>query len=280
MPADSGASSGPSAGRQLLIRTASAIALAVPAAAALYFGHPYVDLLVGAAAVCIAGEWAALCLGGRLGRSGVASMLVVAAAITVFALLGGAWFLILLACGAILVAASGILLDKGHGFWVALGTVYSALPAAAMLYLYGEGGKGALLVALLIAVVAGTDVGAYFAGRRLGGPRLAPRISPAKTWSGLAGGMILAGAVAGVGLVWLFGKPFWIGFAGGVLLALVAQGGDLFESAVKRRFGAKDSSGLIPGHGGVMDRFDGLVAGAIGMALLKYFLIGKMDAWL
>ena len=89
-----------------------------------------------------------------------------------------------------------------------------------------------------------------------------------------------AGLVAGLGLVLLFDKPFWVGLVGGIVLAVVAQGGDLLESAVKRRFGAKDASGLIPGHGGFMDRFDGLIAAAVGLALTKLILSGKLNAWL
>ncbi|MEX0839493.1 MAG: phosphatidate cytidylyltransferase, partial [Parvibaculum sp.] len=112
------------------------------------------------------------------------------------------------------------------------------------------------------------DIGAYFAGRFIGGPKLAPRISPKKTWAGLIGGMMGAAMVG-------MGTSLWIGLGSPVLLALIGvgmtvieQAGDFFESALKRRAGVKDSGTLIPGHGGILDRVDGLVAVAIGAALL------------
>lgn len=139
----------------------------------------------------------------------------------------------------------------------------------------------ALAVAAFGAVIA-TDVGAYFAGRTIGGPRIAPRISPSKTWAGLVGGMISAGlwgaAIVAFSLWMLSGlgsegpTTFWvaaasgftlIGFAIGAVLAIAAQAGDFFESWLKRRAGAKDSSRLIPGHGGVLDRVDGFIPVAI-----------------
>jgi phosphatidate cytidylyltransferase len=121
------------------------------------------------------------------------------------------------------------------------------------------------LVIWLIAVVWATDTGAYLVGRKLGGPKLAPAISPGKTWSGLAGGV---GAAALTGLVAAKlhddGRVVTL-VAASMVLALVAQVGDLFESGLKRRFGAKDSSNLIPGHGGVLDRVDGILAAVLAL---------------
>lgn len=125
----------------------------------------------------------------------------------------------------------------------------------------------------VITVVIATDVGAYFSGRTIGGPKIAPSISPSKTWAGLAGGMLAAGLVAGGTFVWNTGEfvlrpMLFIAFGIGALLAVVAQMGDFFESWLKRRAGVKDSSNLIPGHGGVFDRIDGLLPVAIASGLL------------
>ncbi len=140
---------------------------------------------------------------------------------------------------------------------LALGIPYVALPGAALLLLRDRPGGLALLLLLMLAVWA-SDSGAYAAGRLLGGPKLAPAISPAKTWSGAAGGLLAASLV---GLC--FGRPLL-----GAALAAAAQLGDLFESGAKRRFGVKDSGSLIPGHGGLLDRLDGLMAAAVLLFLL------------
>ena len=132
-----------------------------------------------------------------------------------------------------------------------------------------------------VSVVVATDVGAYFSGRAIGGPKIAPSISPSKTWAGLAGGATLAAVLLLIGNVWLMagkgaGAPLDIAFEGaslqsalvGVLLAVVAQSGDFFESWLKRKAGVKDSSNLIPGHGGVFDRIDGLIPVVIVLPLI------------
>ena len=157
------------------------------------------------------------------------------------------------------------------------GAAYFGFAAAILM------GAGKFLLVMVIGIAVFTDTGAYLAGRTIGGPKIAPAISPSKTWAGLAGGMVASAAWV---FVWVFaidGQSMWPRFdvglnlslentAGGValgaLLAVVAQAGDFFESWLKRRAGVKDSSRLIPGHGGVFDRIDGLVpvvlvAGAI-----------------
>lgn len=138
------------------------------------------------------------------------------------------------------------------------GVLYIGAPAFALMVLSWT---YAALVIWVFAVTWATDIFAYFAGRSIGGPKLAPRISPNKTWAGLIGGIAGAGAFGWL-VAWYFelGTPFlWIGAAMGV----VAQAGDLYESWEKRRAGVKDSGGLLPGHGGVLDRLDGLLAVAI-----------------
>lgn len=161
------------------------------------------------------------------------------------------------------------------GRWTAEGLIYAALSVGALLVVR-RGEIGEAFSFFLIATVWVTDIAAYFVGRRLGGPKLWSRISPKKTWSGALGGL-LAGALAGVGAAAFYGRAdLLIWFALAVVLSIVSQAGDLAESAVKRRFGVKDSGALIPGHGGLMDRVDGLVAAAVAAALLGLLLGGSL----
>lgn len=141
------------------------------------------------------------------------------------------------------------------------GLVYIGLPVWSLVVLRGTG--SADLVLSLFAMVWATDIAAYFGGKAFGKHPLMPAISPGKTWEGLGIGVLAAG-VAGMlsALFASFPAHFYEGFAIGILIAVVAQAGDLFESWLKRRAGVKDSSSLIPGHGGVLDRIDGLIAAA------------------
>ena len=146
--------------------------------------------------------------------------------------------------------------------WLALGSLWVALPCVMLLWLARAEGGGRTVLLWIFAVVWATDTGAYAFGRWLGGPRLAPRWSPRKTWAGLVGGALCA-ALAGWGTARVLGlsptPPVALVSAG---LAIVGQFGDLAESVAKRRFGVKDSSGLIPGHGGLLDRVDSLLFAA------------------
>lgn len=171
--------------------------------------------------------------------------------------------LIALACVVELGRLVTLATQPGLGRIAALlgGLVYVALAASALVQMPVE-----VLLSVLLIVIA-TDTGAYFSGRTIGGPKIAPKISPSKTWAGLLGGMLAAGLVA-VGMVYFNAGdkalpvvPLALGI--GALLAVLAQAGDFFESWLKRRAGVKDSSNLIPGHGGVFDRVDGLLPVAI-----------------
>lgn len=139
---------------------------------------------------------------------------------------------------------------------LAAGVVYCALPVLALMFIRRQH-EGIVFTLWALALVWACDIGAYFAGRTIGGPKLAPRVSPNKTWAGLAGGVVAAG-VFGLFMHWRFGLPWRMTLATPAL-AVLAQAGDLYESWLKRRAGVKDSGTLIPGHGGVMDRLDGLV---------------------
>ncbi|MER2534583.1 MAG: phosphatidate cytidylyltransferase [Rhizobiaceae bacterium] len=159
--------------------------------------------------------------------------------------------------------------------WPAAGLAYAGLSAASLAFLRGSDQAGLVAILFLFAVVWATDVMAYFCGRALGGPKLAPSISPGKTRSGAAGGALF-GVLAGVGVAFAAGASVLLLAPAALLLSVVSQAGDLFESWVKRRHGKKDSGALIPGHGGVMDRVDGLVAAALALYVVGW-LSGSAD---
>jgi phosphatidate cytidylyltransferase len=139
-----------------------------------------------------------------------------------------------------------------------------------MVWLRSNGEFGLEIVVSLLFVIWATDTGAYLAGKSVGGPKLIPRVSPSKTWAGLAGGVFWAAVFAVLAAYVLDFRPIALFAAFGACLAVVAQVGDIAESAVKRHFHAKDTSGFIPGHGGVLDRFDGLMFAVIAAALLLF----------
>jgi phosphatidate cytidylyltransferase len=146
--------------------------------------------------------------------------------------------------------------------------VYAALPAATLVFLRSDGSLGLIAVLYLFAVAWTTDTASYAAGRLIGGPKLAPRISPRKTWSGFIVGALAPALVGVLFAIALKGSSAVRLALVSVALALACQAGDLMESWVKRRFGAKDSSQLIPGHGGLLDRIDGLLFAAVLAALI------------
>jgi phosphatidate cytidylyltransferase len=152
----------------------------------------------------------------------------------------------------------------------AAGVLYCGLPAVALLWLRGDEPMGFLAVIFIFLVVWATDTAAFVAGRIIGGPKLAPSISPHKTWAGLAGGVAAAGLAAAVFALFTDASPGSLLLIG-LAMGLVAQGGDLAESALKRTFGVKDASNLIPGHGGFLDRLDGIVTVAVVTALAALF---------
>lgn len=167
---------------------------------------------------------------------------------------------------------AGLALARGRRQWDAAGYAYAALSGLSLAALRHGEPSGLLAIIFLFAVVWSTDIFAYFVGRSIGGPKLAPSISPGKTWSGALGGTVF-GVAAGLvfALAWQMPNVALLAVIAGVL-SIASQAGDLFESWVKRRHGVKDSGWIIPGHGGVMDRVDGLVAAAfvlfaIGAAL-------------
>jgi phosphatidate cytidylyltransferase len=157
-----------------------------------------------------------------------------------------------------------------------LGYVLTIVPCACLLWLRSltspvDDLLGMKLVLALIAIIAATDIGAYFTGKSLGHYKLAPVISPNKTWEGLAGGVFASIFTAALVLPYALPLPLFSLFGIGMLLSLLAQAGDLLESWAKRRAGVKDSGSLIPGHGGLLDRVDGYLLSAPAFALLVHF---------
>jgi phosphatidate cytidylyltransferase len=158
------------------------------------------------------------------------------------------------------------------------GLAYAGLPMLAVIWLRSAEPNGLVVIAWLFGIVWSADIAAYFSGRAIGGPKLWPSVSPKKTWSGLIGGTLGGALVATLVLV-AFGLTVTIMVVVvALLLALLSAGGDLFESALKRRFGVKDSSNLIPGHGGLMDRVDGFIAVAVGAGLVALIRGGDQGA--
>jgi phosphatidate cytidylyltransferase len=181
------------------------------------------------------------------------------------------------AAGAVAAGTIGVaVLAQQHRAWSAGGVLYAGVLVLAPVVLRSDPQAGSAAVFFLFAVVWATDILGYFVGRLIGGPRLAARISPKKTWAGACGGAV--GAVAaGVGFTVLAGYTMLGSALTAFVLSIVSQGGDLLESAIKRRFGVKDASHVIPGHGGLMDRLDGFLAAA-GVAALIGIVRGGPDA--
>jgi phosphatidate cytidylyltransferase len=177
---------------------------------------------------------------------------------------------VFLALGA---GAAYVLAQKrgDHPFWHAGGVIYLGLPALALVGLRVYAPQGPLVMLGLFLIVWATDTGALVFGKLIGGKKLAPRLSPGKTWAGTIGGSVTAALIFGLYIAF-FGFDALKAMAFALAFSLAAHGGDLFESLVKRRFGYKDSGGLIPGHGGVLDRMDSIFAGSVVMAFLVFVL--------
>jgi phosphatidate cytidylyltransferase len=266
-------------GRNLLIRVVAALVMAPLAIAIAYAGGWAWIVLVTLAAVGLYVEW--LTVVGALRDRFVMTSGVVALVVAGICLAVG---LIQLALAALVFGLGLVELPspKRRG-WAAAGYLYAAAAqmASVLVRLDPVWGFAALILILLVVWV--TDIGGYFAGRGIGGPKLWPRVSPKKTWAGAIGGFVASLLVA-AGIFAFDSKqtnaalllemgPLLLLAAG---LSIASQLGDLFESAVKRRFGVKDSSHIIPGHGGLLDRLDGFVA-AIVLAAIFGFLRGGLD---
>jgi phosphatidate cytidylyltransferase len=257
--------------RNLLLRVIVALVLAPVAVAIAYAGGWPWTALVTLAAIGLYGEWLTIIGAAHQRRviiSGVAGL-----AISGFCLGIGRIDAALVA--SVLGLAAVTLLSPQRQIWTASGFFYATAALVASVLVRLDQGHGFVALIMVLLVVWVTDIGGYFAGRSIGGPKLWPRVSPKKTWAGAIGGFAASLAVAGGFAAFGLGKTGPMLLLGAAL-SVISQLGDLFESWVKRRFGVKDSSHIIPGHGGLLDRLDGFVA-AVVLAAIFGLLRGGVD---
>ncbi|WP_315779355.1 MULTISPECIES: phosphatidate cytidylyltransferase [unclassified Bradyrhizobium] len=260
-----------SAPSNLVMRVAAALVLVPLALGAAYAGGMFWTALVTVVAVGLYLEWLMVIGEVRTVSVGTAGALAIAAAgiCCAFGLIDVA--VVVLALGLVAVTV----LAAGRRAWVAAGFVYACAAELASVLVRFDTTEGWRALVLVFLVVWASDIGGYVAGRSIGGPKLAPRVSPNKTWAGAIGGFAASlAAAAGWSLAGAGGLVALLAMA--AVLSVVSQLGDLGESAVKRRFGVKDSSHIIPGHGGLLDRLDGYVA-AIVFAAFVGLLRGGLD---
>jgi phosphatidate cytidylyltransferase len=257
--------------RNLLMRVIAALVLAPAAVAIAYLGGWFWAALVTLAAIGLFVEWLAIV--GEMRRTLVVASGVIALVVAGWTIGFGrfeAWLVVVL-LGCVAVGS----LAPERRIWAAAGFGYAAAAQIASILMRLDSAKGLSALILILLVVWATDIGGYFAGRGIGGPKLWPRISPNKTWAGAIGGFAASIVVAAGFAAFRLGETIPLLVLASVL-SIASQLGDLFESAVKRRFGVKDSSRIIPGHGGVLDRLDGFVA-AVVLATIFGLLRGGVD---
>lgn len=258
-------------------RVASALVLAGFGALAIEAGGVLFYSVILLAASLLVWEWARLvdrsALRAAIAGASILTILAVGLAVTPPSLAFGlvvavavAWFL------------AGLLTGSCER-WIALGVLYVGAWAVAALWLRADPVSGRTVVFWLVAVCVATDTGAYFIGRALRGPKLVPRLSPNKTWAGCVGGLLCAGLTGYVAAPIMRMPDAVLLAAVSVGVSIAAQLGDLVESAVKRRFGAKDSGSLIPGHGGLFDRFDSIVGATLAVTVTCLFIGRSVTLW-
>lgn len=275
----------PGAGQKfadLRLRLVSALALAALALACIWVGGVWTALLAALAGFIMMQEWRSISAeaGGPAGLPlAPYAVGVVGAVLLLLIVPGWAAVLFLGVC-----ATAGLAMDAGRGrlqagLWSAFGALYVGGAALALLALRGFDPFGLVTIIWAVLIVIAADVGGYFAGRIIGGPKLWPRVSPNKTWAGMLGGVGLA---LGVGAIfsWATTDTYFLQVGTvSALMAMVSQAGDLGESALKRHFGVKDSGNILPGHGGLLDRLDGHLPAMILAALLTFLRGQAVFIW-
>lgn len=254
---------------ELVKRGVSAVLLGGLALAAVWFGSPAFTIVVIAVSIVMSWEWGRVVRGGDFDATMVAHAIGVTAATILADKSHIGWAI------AVLVASGAIVFVRQAAVrpWLsAMGLAYVGLPAMALVWLRGEPGHGFLAVAFVFATVWAHDTFAMLVGKAVGGPRLWPALSPNKTWAGFAGGMVAAAAIGWATDAIVGGThPFGLALIG-ITLGLSASAGDLLESGLKRRYGVKNASGLIPGHGGFLDRMDGIVTASMTAIIVALLL--------
>lgn len=258
--------------REVMLRVLSALVLAPVGLWTVYSGGIGLLLFTGLAGVIAAVEWTRMAAQTNAVWIEVLLSLVMALTSAAAVYLGQqdiSWAAIA-GLGGCLVSALIAGLAKGSASSMAFGAIYTSLPFGAFVWIREATPDGQYFLMAILAIVWTTDIAAYFAGRGFGGPLLSPRDSPNKTWTGAIGALVCAG-LAGAAVARGGGGDFthWLAFS--LALSVVGQAGDLLESRFKRLYGVKDTSGLVPGHGGVLDRLDGLMCATLVAALAERF---------
>jgi phosphatidate cytidylyltransferase len=279
--------------KPLTLRVISAAVLIPIVVAAVYAGHPAWDLLVVLFGSVMAWEWSRIALRsrdatptGRLSMS-ITPCLLVAAVLLTYAFRDSLSPLLqplsrpsFLVAAIVAVTFGALPYYRLAALWFGLGVAYVAFPCLAIIALRADPLVGLQQILWIVALVIAADTGAYAAGRSIGGPKLAPRISPNKTWAGLGGAVVSSAVVGAITAVVMDLPSLWTLTAVSGGLGIVAQAGDLAESAFKRHFGVKDASNIIPGHGGALDRVDGLIAVAAAVAGINVLIGSSVLTWL
>jgi phosphatidate cytidylyltransferase len=255
-------------GTELKQRIVSALVLAVIVLYATWAGGFPFRVVAALIAILVYYEWSTITRLGEKDFTAHAFAWLIIGLVAGIILFGDDAMLVPLLGGGVITAALLTLLRRNGSWWLPGGILYAGLSGISLSAIRGDNQIGLVAMLFIFAVVWSTDIFAYFVGRAVGGPKLAPPISPGKTWSGAIGGtvagVILSSLLTGLVFSRLAVWTVVIAF----VLSIASQVGDLFESFIKRRFGVKDSSRLIPGHGGVMDRVDGLVFACFAAFLL------------
>lgn len=266
----------------LRLRLISALAVGAVALLCIWFGSIWIALLAALAALGMILEWRSITAhaGGPAGIDVAPYALAAILAVLVLQF-GPASAAVVLLFGLVL---AGFLWDlrRGRGaagLWSVAGAIYVGAAGMAFVALRGVEPYGFLSIVWAAIVVIAADVGGYFAGRTVGGPKLWPAVSPNKTWAGLLGGIALAFLVGGVFSWATTGTYFYQVCTVSAVAALLAQAGDLAESALKRHFGVKDAGTLIPGHGGLLDRLDGHMAAILVAAIVTFTRDQAVFVW-